>query len=140
MIGASAVCFCAVVSGSLAEVVLAKQLIEGRAGIVDFQETTPEIREAVGLSVIVDVEARSFVIVVDADDLGLGRVREVFVSKGVRPGSRESLIDSCPVVARDGVGIVVAERLGKSIPAVFNLFHSLSRRPTLTLHRPPDTN
>jgi len=140
MIGASAVCLCAVVSGSLAEVVLAKQLIEGRAGIIDFQETTPEIREAVGLSVIVDVEARSFVIVVDADDLGLGRVREVFVSKGVRPGSRESLIDSCPVVARDGVGIVDAERLGKCIAGVFNGFESVGRRPILSIHGHADKN
>src|SRR6267154_2060900 len=140
MIGASAVCLCAVVSGSLAEVVLAKQLIEGRAGIVDFQETTPEIRETVGLSVIVDVEARSFVIVVDADDLGLGRVREVFVSKGARPGSRESLIDSCPVVARDGVGIVDAERLGKCIAGVFNGFESVGRRPILSIHGHADKN
>src|SRR5260370_21134626 len=115
MIGAGAVRLCAVVSGSLAEVVLAKQLIEGRAGIVDFQETTPEIREAVGLSLIVDVEARSFVIVVDADDMGLGRAREVIVSKGARPGSRESLIDSCPVVSRCPVRILDAARLGKCI-------------------------
>jgi hypothetical protein len=132
MIGAGSVRLCAVVSGSLADVVLAKQLIEGRAGIVDSQENTSEIREPVGLSVGIDVEARSLVVVVDADDLGLGRVREVFVSKGARPDSREPLVDSCTMVAGDGVGIVDAEGLGKRIAGVLNGFEFVGRRPILS--------
>src|SRR5260370_36587322 len=40
MIGAGAVRLCAVVSGSLAEVVLAKRLFEGLAGMFDFPEKT----------------------------------------------------------------------------------------------------
>jgi hypothetical protein len=105
MIGAGAVCLCAVVADSLAGVILAEELIERRTEKVHFQETTSQICETVRVSRGVNVEADSLVIVVDADDLGLGRVREVFVSKSARPGSRESLIDSCPVVARDGVAL-----------------------------------
>jgi hypothetical protein len=87
----------------------------------------------------VNVEAGSLVIVVDADDLGLGRVREVFGSKSARPGSHESLIDSCPVVARDGVGIVDAERLGKRVAGVFNGFEVVGRR-VLGIHGRADKN
>src|ERR1700758_4134320 len=50
MIGAGAVCLCAVVSDSLAGVILAEELIERRTGKVHFQETTSQICETVRVS------------------------------------------------------------------------------------------
>jgi hypothetical protein len=44
------------------------------------------------------------------------------------------------VVARDGVGIVDAERLGKCIVGVFNGFESVGRRPILSIHGHADKN
>ena len=83
MIGAGAVCLCAVVAGSLAGVILAEELIERRAGKVHFQETTSLICETVGVSRGVNVEAGGLGTVIDGDDLSLGRTREVLVGKGL---------------------------------------------------------
>ena len=75
MIGAGTVRLGAVVAGSLAEVVLAEELIKGRARIADFQESTSGICETVGVSCGGNVKAGGLGIVVDGDDLGLGRTR-----------------------------------------------------------------
>src|SRR5216684_5860836 len=83
IIGAAAVCLCAVVAGSLAVVILAEELIEQCAGKVNCQERTSGICETVGVSCGVDVKASGRGIVVDSDDLSLGRTREVLADKGL---------------------------------------------------------
>ena len=139
-IGAGAVCLCAVVTGSLSEVVLAEELIEWRAGIVHFQEMTSLICETVGIACGVNVKAGGLGIVIDGDDLGLGRTREVLVGKGLAGQDEcEAPVDGRSVVARDPVGIVDAEPLGKHIAGELNGFEVVGRR-LLGIHGHTDKN
>src|SRR5258708_31463840 len=85
-IGGVTVRRCAEVAGSLSEVVQAEELIERRAGKVHCQEITSHVFETVCSSCSVNEKAVGLenVIhenVIDADDLGLGRTRDVLVCK-----------------------------------------------------------
>ena len=105
MIGAGAVCLCAVVAGSLAAVILAKELIKGRAGKVHCQESAVDLaQKAVVGSTAIDVKPDCFEIlfkvVVDPGDLGLHRTRKVLGGEMVRQGKHEPLVYSHAVGSR----------------------------------------
>src|SRR5260370_27206248 len=80
-IGSGAVCLGAVVAGSLAVVILAEELIKGPARKINCHENTSAIYQTMGVSCGANVKASGRGIVVDSDDLSLGRTREVLVCK-----------------------------------------------------------